>query len=91
MRRNVEVWKSLPAWERGLKPYLAKIEEKKLRKSLPAWERGLKRRFHTCDRAAAPSLPAWERGLKRRRAVEQGKRVIVAPRVGAWIETDVAG
>ena len=33
------------------------------------------------------SLPAWERGLKLGRVGMAAEPSIVAPRVGAWIET----
>ena len=34
-----------------------------------------------------PSHPVWVRGLKRHLLVERFEIQIVAPRVGAWIET----
>ena len=33
------------------------------------------------------SLPSWERGLKPGSAFDGIKRLVVAPLVGAWIET----
>ena len=33
------------------------------------------------------SLPAWERGLKRKLESHISVKFIVAPRVGAWVET----
>ena len=51
------------------------------------WERGLK----LCEGLTRPhniaSLPVWERGLKHLSAFQIICSVIVAPRVGAWIET----
>ena len=35
----------------------------------------------------AGSRPAWARGLKRRPVHARGRLVRVAPRVGAWVET----
>ena len=34
------------------------------------------------------SLPVWERGLKPKKAAPLVGEAIVAPRVGAWIETN---
>ena len=36
------------------------------------------------------SLPAWERGLKPGEGKEEHEQIIVAPCVGAWIETGIA-
>jgi len=35
------------------------------------------------------SLPVWERGLKRKLCKQGKPTILVAPRVGAWIETYV--
>ena len=58
------------------------------KESLPARERGLK---HFPDPPPPPlpkSLPARERGLKLYRESEETRVTEVAPRAGAWIETD---
>ena len=78
--------KSLPMWERGLKlGYVPRYAEYKT--SLPMWERGLKPPMSMDLRDMSRSLPMWERGLKHliwRIAEMLG---VVAPHVGAWIET----
>ena len=55
--------------------------------SLPSWERGLKPLKIDVPAFLAKSLPSWERGLKPE--LEEGKIPVslVAPFVGAWIET----
>ena len=56
--------------------------------SRPAWARGLKRgagRARHADLLA--SRPAWARGLKQHPGAKMKTTVVVAPRVGAWIET----
>ena len=62
---------SLPAWERGLKPFVSTFDSKLL-SSLPAWERGLKHLFNMYNVMSSESLPAWERGLK---PTNPGKRL----------------
>ena len=54
--------------------------------SRPAWARGLKRGC-VAIYSRALSRPAWARGLKPRWSFHWAVSV-VAPRVGAWIETD---
>ena len=56
--------------------------------SLPARERGLKRLTPTGDRKDALSLPARERGLKPDAIYISLSEAHVAPRAGAWIETN---
>ena len=55
--------------------------------SLPSWERGLKhvKHFNLC--VWVTSLPSWERGLKQIIDGCYFYSQIVAPFVGAWIET----
>ena len=77
---------SHPVWVRGLKRdgevYLCFHIT-----SHPVWVRGLKP-FNT-EQAAnlAESHPVWVRGLKPEEVVSQFTEKLVAPRVGAWIET----
>ena len=58
-----------------------------LEKSLPAWERGLKLLGTDYYAGKCRSLPAWERGLKPLTASVNIWSGVVAPCVGAWIET----
>ena len=56
--------------------------------SHPVWVRGLKHQKPVrCD-SRAWSHPVWVRGLKQHCHVLVRERRGVAPRVGAWIETD---
>ena len=57
--------------------------------SLPARERGLKQSLANRLGACNESLPARERGLKLIGRGESNDSVNVAPRAGAWIETDI--
>ena len=77
---------SLPSWERGLKhsePYSFKLSLM----SLPSWERGLKQNCCIACRIPVKSLPSWERGLKHFIGTKSEVGDVVAPFVGAWIET----
>ena len=56
--------------------------------SLPVWERGLKLGLFQDFIGYIGSLPVWERGLKLNTVTLQNVLITVAPRVGAWIETD---
>ena len=56
--------------------------------SHPAWVRGLKQKRETPAAGQNSSHPAWVRGLKPLSIYEKIMRVQVAPRVGAWIETE---
>ena len=52
------------------------------------WERGLKLSVsYSFPYHHAKSLPMWERGLKLRTNRATSYRTVVAPHVGAWIET----
>ena len=55
--------KSLPSWERGLKPSESLVEDRH-DWSLPSWERGLKPKYYIDWLEKNGSLPSWERGLK---------------------------
>ena len=60
--------RSLPMWERGLKPYLPNAFAK-LRWSLPMWERGLKLRLKlgmSSGMRVAPHVGAWIETFRRR-------------------------
>ena len=59
-----------------------------LKKSRPAWARGLK--HQVADEGVGvggESRPAWARGLKLSDTSRIVLMSLVAPRVGAWIET----
>ena len=57
-------------------------------KSHPVWVRGLKLPDCRTYRAFPSSHPVWVRGLKRLFCFEnESIQDLVAPRVGAWIET----
>ena len=60
--------------------------EKPEKLSPPAWGRGLKHTLEKCVFAYYGSPPAWGRGLKHHYKKTR-VRFLVAPRVGAWIET----
>ena len=56
--------------------------------SRPAWARGLKPAFQILRQLKIiGSRPAWARGLKRKLQGQANTNTVVAPRVGAWIET----
>ena len=55
--------------------------------SLPSWERGLKLGLYRVLVLRDVSLPSWERGLKQLSPLCCEYEIIVAPFVGAWIET----
>ena len=52
------------------------------------WVRGLKHEIVDELKEIFPSHPVWVRGLKQKLVNRIGKELAVAPRVGAWIETD---
>ena len=58
--------------------------------SHPVWVRGLKLHLTPALRFIRPSHPVWVRGLKRDIDFVISERKLVAPRVGAWIETKAA-
>ena len=75
--------------ERGLKllcPLYSLLEGK----SLPVRERGLKPRIRESLDLLYMSLPVRERGLKLVLLGVQSQMLLVAPRAGAWIETDLS-
>ena len=55
--------------------------------SHPVWVRGLKLSQICLIWTTQKSHPVWVRGLKRLRLWQHRAKRIVAPRVGAWIET----
>ena len=56
--------------------------------SHPVWVRGLKRSLQYSLNRKTTSHPVWVRGLKRLFCFEnESIQDLVAPRVGAWIET----
>ena len=72
------------AWIETMKVIMTK---QKKNTSLPSWERGLKHRRLQSRLRRAWSLPSWERGLKRLVVHCLRRSFVVAPFVGAWIET----
>ena len=76
---------ALAVWERGLKSLSCKLCTFTAQ-SLPVWERGLKLIDSVNDNLRLKSLPVWERGLKLDYDLKSVSDVLVAPRVGAWIE-----
>ena len=59
--------------------------------SHPVWVRGLKLPPAYCRWIRISSHPVWVRGLKHHHLADPGIHLGVAPRVGAWIETDITG
>ena len=55
--------------------------------SHPTWVRGLKLNVRLNSYARQQSHPTWVRGLKQAMAREAERITLVAPYVGAWIET----
>ena len=77
---------SHPVWVRGLK--LSEVNnERAYSTSHPVWVRGLKHKRSNITNPPNLSHPVWVRGLKHLLRVAQCVKQIVAPRVGAWIET----
>ena len=80
---------SHPTWVRGLKPP-TQVTIFSLCSSHPTWVRGLKRGSMILVKARPPSHPTWVRGLKPvGRMPRAGAARVVAPHVGAWIETSL--
>ena len=77
---------SHPMWVRGLKLLMLRSKRIAL-KSHPMWVRGLKRKFDFYDVTERLSHPMWVRGLKHNLICVDYAIVVVAPHVGAWIET----
>ena len=73
-------------WVRGLKP---RKEEDNIRfdQSHPMWVRGLKPRKEEDNIRFDQSHPMWVRGLKQTTERSRYLAAVVAPHVGAWIET----
>ena len=79
----------LPLWEHGLKPPYCLCVYNTLLKLLPLWEHGLKPQYEiTGENPALKLLPLWEHGLKRSLQPLPLLASLVAPFMGAWIETD---
>ena len=55
--------------------------------SHPMWVRGLKQLITDLCRCSGKSHPMWVRGLKRSKYGYDIGGIVVAPHVGAWIET----
>ena len=58
--------------------------------SHPIWVRGLKQRCNRCDLCRQASHPIWVRGLKPTCSCRLSSVLLVAPHMGAWIETRCA-
>ena len=81
---------SHPSWVRGLKLKLSDISVRHL-SSHPSWVRGLKLSLRLILLKKNLSHPSWVRGLKQQLAYLSNNQQIVAPLVGAWIETYCTG
>ena len=77
---------SRPPWARGLKPKAIKGVDLR-NESRPPWARGLKLVVLCEQPDNAGSRPPWARGLKHSGCQRCPCRLLVAPPVGAWIET----
>ena len=77
---------SHPMWVRGLKQIrvIAMVWQ---RGSHPMWVRGLKLLTIQLCNSFIESHPMWVRGLKPNKQTKHGVTKMVAPHVGAWIET----
>ena len=78
---------SHPVWVRGLKQTNFRTE-KRVPLSHPVWVRGLKHFRHALCCQFQGSHPVWVRGLKLTSLLRKYPCLKVAPRVGAWIETE---
>ena len=78
---------SHPVWVRGLKLIALRVYLTLL-KSHPVWVRGLKHHLLTMLLRLSLSHPVWVRGLKPPISKGEPEITCVAPRVGAWIETN---
>ena len=77
---------SHPTWVRGLKlQYVNFINDKPM--SHPTWVRGLKQTSRGALDWRSRSHPTWVRGLKLRTVPLNSAAYVVAPYMGAWIET----
>ena len=78
--------RSHPVWVRGLK-HATRTISCHTNMSHPVWVRGLKRVIRGFVRNFVKSHPVWVRGLKHKNLAARLLQNLVAPRVGAWIET----
>ena len=76
-------------WVRGLKQRCILLSGQ-LVKSHPMWVRGLKHYSRVHYGLAEESHPMWVRGLKHINSRITYYKYLVAPHVGAWIETPSA-
>ena len=53
------------------------------------WVRGLKLAVHVRELTGHESHPMWVRGLKQPSPLQNATNMLVAPYVGAWIETSL--
>ena len=77
---------SHPSWVRGLKRK-SYVWYSLHSRSHPSWVRGLKLTIVRLLRTFHLSHPSWVRGLKLPNWLMSKRVAIVAPLVGAWIET----
>ena len=77
---------SHPSWVRGLK-LLYDAKSSRFALSHPSWVRGLKLARPIRGVSYEKSHPSWVRGLKHLFIVFTFNDNLVAPLVGAWIET----
>ena len=87
MRHAAKVAPRVGAWIETLSCYISLISAK----SHPVWVRGLKQEeYRKQNKGSCTSHPVWVRGLKQRDNERDNAQGVVAPRVGAWIETSPA-
>ena len=86
-KAKVPYAKSHPSWVRGLK-HNSSTTLHKSSTSHPSWVRGLKQNDAVTHFACGGSHPSWVRGLKQKTSIFIFGPQIVAPLVGAWIETN---
>ena len=84
--QSARLYSSHPVWVRGLKPLCALCLALPCR-SHPVWVRGLKLVCWQLVNFCNMSHPVWVRGLKHAADTLSNLGTLVAPRVGAWIET----
>ena len=79
---------SHPVRVRGLKPY-PPYANTQLTESHPVRVRGLKHAITPPTTQRLKSHPVRVRGLKLSATIDNSNNILVAPRAGAWIETNI--
>ena len=75
-------------WVRGLKQKTEQTHHANV-ESHPMWVRGLKHQLPMNLYGRDKSHPMWVRGLKHHHVPKNYFQYVVAPYVGAWIETKI--